>query len=563
MAIPSSPPISCHQLPSSPPLIPLPPLNIRKRSRGVIEEDFSSDPIFSDDGSELDGQSNTRKKRHYRGPWWLPPTAIVNSKQKLSKFVDSGVWLSSEGSEENLELANPTSKPTRNVRMPCPSILPTNHSRGLDIVGQTDENKQRTYRRSVKAKIDRVLPGLDLAEQIINQCVEKGKEDVDLSYVSSPSIKEIKSYTNSQFSDMALEVLPDEILKPLHQLMNIHRLDYAHSPDSPYFVSFTPELRIYLRKNQLREVPREICRLKNVTTLSFLNNNIKELPHTIGDLKDLQELNIAGNEIRWLPYSLLPLLQKEKDSHPLRIVTSPNPLLSPCQFDGPTIHRWTDIYPFVFARQFSEGNFANLTTDEQVFSTMVSRLVSAWQRRGDGTPNEDTKPTFIASSNIHYFDPVGQLCRTTSSLDYDLTLTKSFEVNLTAKPNAPEPSDRSPSLIELASRSLLRSPTPFPDMLREIELQILENPYQLPTSVNRVLGILRDLSNEDLPRCSVCEKQYVIKRAQWMEYWSVNSPHSGERTVLSAENIFLPFMREACSWKCVEDVWQERSKEEV
>ncbi len=56
-------------------------------------------------------------------------------------------------------------------------------------------------------------------------------------------------------------------------------------------------IRLSLRKQKLKEFPKEILQFKNLQYLDISKNSIKELPPEIGDLKNLQYFSASKNDI--------------------------------------------------------------------------------------------------------------------------------------------------------------------------------------------------------------------------------------------------------------------------
>jgi len=53
--------------------------------------------------------------------------------------------------------------------------------------------------------------------------------------------------------------------------------------------------------NQLKELPKEIGEFKNLTSIDFSGNQLKELPKEIGELKNLTSINLSGDQLKELP----------------------------------------------------------------------------------------------------------------------------------------------------------------------------------------------------------------------------------------------------------------------
>ena len=168
MAIPSSPPPMPQDIPSSPPLPPLPSVNLK---RPLADYDsLSSDPIFSEDASESDEYTGRKHKRLFKGPWWRhsPAGYETRTQRKRSKaalFADSGVWLGSEASDDSIAQSEDS----------LPNFEPSWSQRQVP-----------RYRPDA-VKPARSAPTADqLAQRIVLECVDNGREMVDLSYVHQP-----------------------------------------------------------------------------------------------------------------------------------------------------------------------------------------------------------------------------------------------------------------------------------------------------------------------------------------------------------------------------------------
>ncbi|KAK7605710.1 hypothetical protein JOL62DRAFT_529400, partial [Phyllosticta paracitricarpa] len=291
--------------PSSPP--PLPPTYSRKRSRSPTLHDHShgsssSDAfVFSSDDAP-EGLENyeipNRKKRQYVGTWWAHEDKPARSpkrrmrpraKKKLSRNNDSGVWLSSESSDD--------SAIERLAAAPHPLLF------GSVPRAQQPQNLPTDQDNSV---------GHARADEKIQACLEEGKEMVDLS-------------------GMCLRSIPDEIVQPLAQLIKNPRVG-AEVPNEDSYQSFTPSLQIFLSRNELRTVPMAVWNLENLTVLSLRNNKLTEISPAIANLKNLKELNLAGNKLRWLPWELLRLVAPNGELASLNV--SPNRFLQGGKFSG-------------------------------------------------------------------------------------------------------------------------------------------------------------------------------------------------------------------------------------
>lgn len=260
-----------------------------QRSRLASPISFnSSDPaVFSsDDDPALDNYVEGRRKKRYVGSWFQqsasanatygdqPPHA-PNRKRTFTRQVDSGVFLGSDGTDNDdfLEALDVTPRPK----------LP-----------QLDRPVVRQYSQAEQ-----------LARTKIQHCLEHGEETIDLLF-------------------MGLEELSNDTISPLTH--------FSHIPFVQKDVAFeqkTPELKLYLANNRLMRVPGAIFDVTHLTILTLRGNKLRELPPSIFELHNLEELNISQNKLRYLPIELLDLFE---DGSKLKTLTiHPNPFLQPDQ----------------------------------------------------------------------------------------------------------------------------------------------------------------------------------------------------------------------------------------
>ena len=280
MALPSSPPLLAEveaDIPSSPPLLPtssLLPIALpsRKRHWTEHEDSLSSDPLFSEDPSgaeDLASYDRPKRKRMVRGPWYSVGKKGSQSglRQSMPKDacrnLDSGVWMGSDQSDESLD-----------------GIL-SSQDKMRRLAGQDGMD--------VPEEEPVVLGGAEqMANGIVQACVEAGKESVDLS-------------------ELGLRDISPTILRPLHQLIRPSHIALTEPPSEGEFNVLTPAIKLFLARNALTSLPPELFHLENITVLSLRNNDLTELPPCIGRLHKIRELNIGGNDIRYLPWELFHL----------------------------------------------------------------------------------------------------------------------------------------------------------------------------------------------------------------------------------------------------------------
>lgn len=370
------------------------------------------------------------------------------------------------------------------------------------------------------------------------------------------------------------------MLDPLQQIIKTPQAeDRAPSPD--LYESFAPSLKLFLSGNRLRSVPSAIFNLENLAVLSLRGNKLTELPGSIGKLHNLIELNVANNRLRWLPYELLTLLKKWKKL--VRLTLHPNPFVrglpQPTKEFDPEL-RIVDSDQRVrepFGLPF--GGKANLDKviprlrekieDSDVGSNTnhyrwILRLYEQCQLQIDylersasgasilndfynftlpAVACKDRDPIYVSQSKVAFYNADGSLVsnsiRAPSLLPLSTVVVPAYLEKVVALPPGGEHASSVPSLFELALRKCRASP-----FFADIQALL---PGDLPASVSRALQIAADIKGRGDEVCTVCGRQYTIKRTEWIEYW--HPWHDGVPQV--PELFFIPFLRRGCSWKCV------------
>lgn len=334
------------------------------------------------------------------------------------------------------------------------------------------------------------------------------------------------------------------------------------TPD--HFAPLTPEIKLFLSNNELTSLPSELWNLGNIAVLSLRNNQLTELSPFVARLRKLQELNLAGNQLHSLPWELLGLLRPH-DRKLLRLSVSPNPFLHPLGKPPPSmlgrmrlpssaqeclkaIRQLQARCPVASASDYSyEGLLIRLfryrlhdcLAELDAVQTDAADVHSVKSSQGAS----DTRPMYVASSAAHFSDIDGSSLRSPISFSSSQP-GKDYTASL-APQSLPTPHDSpAPSLFELSARACARSP-----FLGQLDSLLPDDPSP---PVTKALKRATRSKEEGLRTCSVCKKQYLIARAEWMEYW-----HNGS----VSSNVFLPFLRQACSWACVGRLRAERDEE--
>jgi len=315
------------------------------------------------------------------------------------------------------------------------------------------------------------------------------------------------------------------------------------------YVRLTPDLRLFVGNNELKDLPLELWDLENMTVLSLRNNSLKGISERIGNLHRLQELNIASNQIETLPFEILELLQPRAGSA-LLFTTHPNPFLLPVKSVV------LDTQPSLSLRSIPQvqREIARLrfllsqpsTSSLHTLYTMILRTANEWLRHKLRDPRAQTGPIFAASTEVTYYDTDGAPLRSQHELVHAGS-GNGFGA-IAGSPSLPsEWCSKAPSLFEIAVRSCTTS-----SWLREVTAELL----YVPPRVEQGIRMALDSKARSLHVCSVCQRRCIIKRAEWIEYWYCNKDDPSIPTRLA----FLPFTRKACSFGCVKSLSEEREK---
>lgn len=503
MALPSSPPrLSSEEPPSSPLLPTLGDVPFTANAgRKRLHSDYgslSSDPLFSEDSSELefrDEEDQPKRKRFVKGPWWdvgrRSRQSLRRTMMKKERFrnVDSGVWMGSDASDESLPMDTPRMK-----------------------LAFRDESSRSQQKRPETGNNPSAF-----ADRVVQGCLDNGTETIDLSGIGLTSIS-------------------NATLAPLHQMIRHAHDDLTQPPSEDLFAPLTPSIQLFLYGNFLTSLPSELFKLTNITVLSLRNNSLQEIPSSITRLPKLFELNIAGNQLESLPWELMNMLRSTEDA--CKVSLRPNP------FRVPRLSADAELPPHT-------EEHGSHTDSSSVASTLFRELQMRFIRGrqalnggdADATPkkkrNSKEQLIFLAPSRIIFRESDGAVAR--SAMHQGTEEEDAWEAPVLDKQYPPmsEASSTAPSLFELALRSAQLSYD-----LRDVSSDL---PKDTPSTVARALEQAAHGVEYGNERCSTCSKSFVVARAEWLEYWF----HGHEYYDLSEEKI-LPFKRKACSWDCAQ-----------
>ncbi|RAH75553.1 leucine-rich repeat domain-containing protein, partial [Aspergillus aculeatinus CBS 121060] len=245
-----------------------------------------------------------------------------------------------------------------------------------------------------------------IARAIVNDCLERGDDSVDLSGGNLRSI-------------------PSGLLRPLQHLTKLPAIKEPPVTEDVY-TSLEPFLRLFLAGNALPKLCGELFELDTLRVLSLRNNKLAEIPTAIRRLTMLQEVNLSVNRLRSLPWELLWLIRKGDLKH---LTVRPNPLL---QIDD--------------GAHDPEAAVAEWHVPREALRACVYE---------GPAPEQAWAPVHVATGPVRRYNAEGVLAGSSSS-------------NRPCPAPLPPAASRVPSLREVALLSLTRSPS-F-DLLSDAEL---------------------------------------------------------------------------------------------
>ena len=438
-----------------------PTLSRKRTIDSVFYSNSSDPPLFSSDdaSASIDDYARPRPKRLHTGSWWssswqaAPPSQFTPGpkQREFKRNYDSGVWMGSDTSENDLEVSGDT-----------------------ETIGGTLNHAETTIPAELNAlnKARRPVQSLALTPQqkeasaIVQQCVESGQESVDLSRL------DIKNHLWS-------------VLGPIKHITR-------EPPSSGEFASFEPKLRLYLAQNNLVEIPSEVYTLENLNTLSLRCNNLSRILPAISRLTRLEELNLSSNALHYLPFEILELTDRNLRS--LRLL--PNPFYVPamekqCIADDPFLKGLPGV---------KECKAVSRVAYYDIRGNLV----------GGTAPSSSTSSELPERGRRKPFEAADE-----------------YERSLSA----------APSLYELSIR--LCSLYPNPDQLSTCL------PEGAPQYMQDALERMAQVKTEGGSRCTVCGKDFIIPRTEWIEWWT---------GLPNVQSFGIPLLRRGCSWRCLPDV---------
>ncbi|OOQ83077.1 Leucine Rich Repeat domain protein [Penicillium brasilianum] len=446
----------------------------------------SSDPaLFSSDDIPASGLENYHapvagagRKRRYRGTWWGEQVADPKRKRadfKEKRNVDSGVWM---GSDESIAESSLPSEDASNwgedlLKTVLDPRAPSKVSNAPSLFKASDTVSTTVQPRPVISLGPVESEEHKYAKAVINDCLEKGDDSVDLGGIN-------------------LRHIPPGLLRPLQHLTKLPSLHEAPVSENAYF-SLQPFLRIYLSNNSLISLyTSEIFDLKDLKVLSLRNNKLTRIPEAIRKLTALQVLNVSMNRLDELPWDLLWLLQQGELKH---FTARPNPF--------PSID---ESGPVEWHCEFDKSDDENEAEDEDELDVPQTTPIPKFRDYEGVPPDEAWTPIHVATGPVTRLDMEGRVLEDNASFH---------------APSTSLPASRAPSLREVALRAI--SKLPGIDQLTDSEL------LEFPALVIPLISLARQTRQEGAQRCSICQREFIVSRAMWTEWWDCTPHENGYR----------------------------------
>ncbi|BCR94575.1 leucine-rich repeat domain-containing protein [Aspergillus luchuensis] len=452
----------------------------------------SSDPaLFSSDDIPASGLENynnapVSRKRRYRGTWWGEMVKDKDAKRKRADFkekrlVDSGVWMGSDDYDSG----------------PGSGFLPSDADLGEDWLNshanggtKTVMPQNQTQQQGFR-KVEEEPREHQVARGIVNDCLERGEDSVDLS-------------------GLTLRLIPPNLLHPLQHLTKLPTIKEPPISEDVY-TSLQPFLRLFLAGNALTQVPGQIFDLDSLRVLSLRYNKLTSIPAAIRRLTLLQELNLSVNRLPTLPWELLFLIRKGDLKH---LTVRPNPLL---QIEDQPIAKWH--VP---------------SDDEEEEEEETQELPCLKSITYDGPPPEEAwAPIHVATGPVTYYNAEGIPIPVPTTEQTPTTINQTSRV---------------PSLREISLLSFTRST--YPDLITDEEM---ENFPALMTRLLRQAKEVRSAGGRNCSLCHRGFVLARTEWIEWWDVSTYENGLKGPRA--SGEVLRpLPFRRVGCSWGCVPDL---------
>ncbi|KAH7338496.1 hypothetical protein BKA66DRAFT_435296 [Pyrenochaeta sp. MPI-SDFR-AT-0127] len=535
---PSSPPPPPHAVASNLPSSPF----FEPQDIAFTPKSSSPPPLFSsDDSRESVDVTNYESPRIYKnkrkGTWWNNGDSAHNTpepkKTKMSRNFDSGVYMMSDASNSSEDM------------------LPQHKSPfGFDYAHDEETAPMSASRAAFSGKL---RAGLERNLEVY-EFTGCDLEDGDIEQIGSLA--------------SIIKNLPD----PGDEL-----------PGEGQYRSMVPELYVGLSQNNLHRLTPSLFNIQALTTLILRNNRLEELPQQIGQLRNLKTLDVSLNHLKHFPFEIIQLLHPHGSLE--RLTTLGNPLLEPMPLARFSIdHTKSEIYspfnttsfhPYLDTLQYEANVQLPVLYDSLESSPDRDQAVwriryfESWANAFGGNSRDESEedsqdqgyyehhpalslnqvslwtPRYMARTLVSYSDQVGNIIKGSAmpaSNDQEYPVIIETDRGTYGTPSRlflPPSSSRVASLVTTTLHNALQKRHNDNYTIEGVRELLLGS---IPHDANAIFQ--RALENDaggygEFRPCHVCRKEYVVSRAEWVEFWSVRY------------GVFYPFRVKVCSWGCV------------
>ena len=500
----------------------------------------SPPPLFSsDDSRESADISNYESPRIFKnkrkGGWWdtgdSAQSTLEFKKAKMTRNYDSGVYMMSDGTESF-------------------ESLPVQHKSPFGPDGLDKLPSQN----------------VGVASTSVSRAPTSKEED------EFCAVLDVLLEENSEVYEFFRRNLQDQDIGRIGELTSVIKNvpdPGGELPAEGQYRSMVPRLYVNFKGNKLRHLTPSLFDVENLNSLILTDNNIDELPAEIRHLSNLRVLNISNNNLRWLPFDLLELYGANGQMEIL--ADSGIPWLEPKvrqRFDQSGIRNHVPGTEAALQVPDAKLQIASKVQNiQQIIDSHPGREELLWWLRNieliassveipragffPHHPSIETTsaPMYLARTLVSYFDETNNLVKGSpappSSNDDDFVIITETERGAHGVPasifSPAQDAKHTNSLATMAVHSALEH------MYHE-DLSYQDLRERIGEPLPRVAAALLEQAERnncagfgEFRECHVCEREYIIARAEWVEWWIVKSCK------------VLPFKVRVCSWACVPD----------
>ncbi|KAH8731548.1 hypothetical protein GQ44DRAFT_698921 [Phaeosphaeriaceae sp. PMI808] len=560
LVLPSSPPhVTTEDIDSSP--------FFDRCYHDTSPKSSSPPPLFSsDDSCESADLANYESPRIFKnkrkGAWWDNSESAHNTpiskKTKMTRNYDSGVYMMSDSASSSESL-----------------LLQRKLPFGLD--GACDESAHDSLLQEEE-------------EETVARKITEAEEEFC-------KILDLRLHENSQkyyFGGINLE---DGDIRRIGEITSVigNIPDPGNElPAEGQYRSMLPEVYIDLRFNRLVRLTPSLFNLSSLTTLILNANRIEELPAQIGQLHNLQELHISSNPLRWLPFEFLECYRRRGKVAKLILGDSGVDWLEPkikqryvgyCMEDTDT-QQWDAMWRTNSLRMYSEPSSTTFgshsviakSSNREQFIWYMRAMELDYQRKVKRPEDYDggvffphhpailyhedacypPPPRYMSRTQASYFDQCGVPIKNSppspcvKPCDYEvITETSRGAHGVPSSWFTPPTTHDMTSLATMSLHAALRQKEQDGLSTRDMRRYIGEPVPRIADAILEQADYNAGPGFSEFKKCHMCRKDYVIPRAEWVEWWLVN------------EIAIYPFRVQMCSWGCVPEKMIHRPEREM